>query len=69
MLARPDVDRERVVVIGIEHAGCGVPQALAFERRVTAAMLAPGIVDASRPWRSTSERVSETIDRRGLHVW
>ena len=52
MLARSDVDRERVVVIGIEHAGYGVPRALAFERRVAAAMLAPGIVDASRPWLS-----------------
>jgi hypothetical protein len=52
MLARPDVDREHVVVIGIEHAGYGVPRALAFEHRVAAAMLAPGIVDASRPWLS-----------------
>ena len=40
------------LVIGIEHAGYGVPRALAFERRVAAAVLAPGIVDASRPWLS-----------------
>jgi hypothetical protein len=50
MLARPDVDRERVVVIGLDHAGYGVPRALAFERRFAAAVVAPGIVDASRPW-------------------
>jgi hypothetical protein len=50
MLARPDVDRERVAVIGIDHAGYGVPRGLAFERRFAAAVVAPGIVDASRPW-------------------
>jgi hypothetical protein len=50
MLARPDVDREHVAVIGLDHAGYGVPRALAFERRFAAAALAPGIVDASRPW-------------------
>src|SRR3984885_14735325 len=50
MLARPDVDRERVAVIGIDHAGYGVARAVAFERRFAAAVVAPGIVDPSRPW-------------------
>ncbi len=50
MLARPDVDRERVAVIGLDHAGYGVPRALAVERRFSAAVVAPGIVDASRLW-------------------
>ncbi len=50
MVARPDIDRDRVVVIGLDHAGYGVPRALAFERRLAAAVVAPGIVDASRPW-------------------
>lgn len=50
MLARPDVDRKRVAVIGIEHAAYGVPRAVAFERRFAAAIVAPGIVDPSRPW-------------------
>ncbi len=50
MLARADVDASRVAVIGLDHAGCGVARALAFERRFAAAVLAPGIVDASRPW-------------------
>jgi hypothetical protein len=50
MLARADVDRERVAVIGLDHAGYGVPRALSVERRFAAAVVAPGIVDASRPW-------------------
>lgn len=49
MVARPDIDRERVVVIGIDHAGYGVPRALALERRFAAAVVAPGVVDASGP--------------------
>ena len=50
MAARGDVDASRMAVIGIDHAGYGVARALAFEERFAAAVLAPGIVDASRPW-------------------
>jgi hypothetical protein len=50
MAARADVDVARMAVIGLDHAGYGVPRALAFEHRFAAAVLAPGIVDASRPW-------------------
>jgi hypothetical protein len=50
MIARADVDASRIAVIGIDHAGYGVARALAFEPRFAAAVLAPGIVDASRPW-------------------
>jgi hypothetical protein len=50
MAARADVDASRMAVVGIDHAGYGVARALAFEERFAAAVLAPGIVDASRPW-------------------
>jgi hypothetical protein len=50
MVDRPDVDGERVAVIGVDHAGYGIPRALAFEHRFAAAVVAPGIVDASTPW-------------------
>jgi hypothetical protein len=50
MVARADVDGSRMAVIGIDHAGYGVARALAFEPRFAAAVLAPGIVDVSRPW-------------------
>jgi len=50
MVARADVDGSRMAVIGLDHAGYGIARALAFEHRFAAAVLAPGIVDASRPW-------------------
>jgi len=50
MIARGDVDASRMAVIGIDHAGYGVARALAFEPRFAAGVLAPGVVDASRPW-------------------
>jgi hypothetical protein len=50
MIARADVDGSRLAVIGIDHAGYGIARALSFEHRFAAAVLAPGIVDASRPW-------------------
>jgi hypothetical protein len=53
MVARPDIDREHIAVIGLDHAGYGIPRALAFDPRIAAAVLAPGIIDASRPWTQT----------------
>jgi hypothetical protein len=50
MAARGDVDASRMAVIGIGHAGYGVARSLAFESRFAAAVLAPGVVDVSRPW-------------------
>jgi hypothetical protein len=50
MLARPDVDPERLAVIGISQAGYWVPRALAFEHRLTAAVVDPGVVDVSSSW-------------------
>jgi hypothetical protein len=47
---RRDVDASRMAVIGIDHAGYGVARALAFDHRFAAAVLAPGVLDASRPW-------------------
>jgi hypothetical protein len=52
MAVRADVDPTRMAVIGIDHAGFGVARAVAFEQRFAAAVLAPGIVDVSRPWRN-----------------
>jgi hypothetical protein len=49
MLARPDVDSSRIALLGADHAGLGVAQALISERRVAAAAVLPGIVDASTP--------------------
>ena len=50
MLSRPDIDRDRVAVIGISQAGYWVPRALAFEHRFAAAVVDPGVVDVSTSW-------------------
>jgi hypothetical protein len=76
MLARADVNQERVAVIGLDHAGYGIPRALSVERRFAAAVVAPGIVDASRPWMKAlplpSRMALELDDResfdRELHL-
>jgi hypothetical protein len=50
MLARPDVDRARIAVIGVSQGGYWVPRALAFEHRFAAAVADPGVVDVSTAW-------------------
>jgi hypothetical protein len=49
MLAREDVDPQRIAVIGLEHAGYGVARGVAHEGRFATAVLAPAILDASAP--------------------
>ena len=50
MLARPDVDRDRVAVIGVSQAGFWVPRAICFEHRFAAAVADGGVVDVSAGW-------------------
>jgi S-formylglutathione hydrolase FrmB len=50
MVARPDVDADRIAVIGISQGGFWVPRALAFEHRFAAAVADPGVVDVSTSW-------------------
>jgi Prolyl oligopeptidase family len=50
MVARADVDSDRVAVVGISQAGYWVPRALAFEHRFAAAVADPGVVDVSTSW-------------------
>jgi hypothetical protein len=50
MLARPDVDPDRVAVIGISQAGYWVPRALGFEHRLAAAVADPGVHNVSTSW-------------------
>jgi len=50
MLERPDVDAERIAIIGISQAGYWIPRALAFEHRAAAAVANPGVIDVSTAW-------------------
>jgi hypothetical protein len=50
LLEAPDVDRARIALYGISQGGYWVPRALAFERRVSAAVADPGVFDVSTAW-------------------
>ena len=50
MVARADVDADRIALIGISQGGFWVPRALAFEHRFAAAVADPGVVDVSTSW-------------------
>ncbi len=47
---RPEVDRDRVASIGIGQAGYLLPRALSREHRLTAAVVAPGVIDVAAAW-------------------
>ncbi|MCY9786235.1 alpha/beta fold hydrolase [Nocardiopsis sp. EMB25] len=50
LLDRPDVDPERIALVGISQGGYWVPRALAFEHRIAAAVADPGVTDVSTSW-------------------
>jgi hypothetical protein len=50
ILPRPDVDDDRVALIGVSQAGYWVPRAISFEHRFAAAVADGGVVDVSAGW-------------------
>jgi len=52
LLGRDDVDRTAIAICGISQGGYWVPRALAFEHRIAAAIVDPGVVDVSTSWTS-----------------
>jgi len=50
LLARPDVDDTKLAVFGLSQGGYWVPRALAFEKRIAAAIVDPAVVDVSTSW-------------------
>jgi hypothetical protein len=65
MLERPDVDPDRIAVIGVSQAGYWVPRALAFEHRFVAAVADPGVVDVSTSWTDPLPQVMRNQLREG----
>ena len=53
LLQRPDVDPQRVAVIGVGQAGYWIPRALCFEHRFAAGVADPGVLDVSHVWKQT----------------
>ncbi|HEX4166464.1 MAG TPA: prolyl oligopeptidase family serine peptidase [Bryobacteraceae bacterium] len=52
-LTRPEVDPKRIAIQGISQGGFWVPRAVAFEKRIAAAIADPGVVDVSTSWTAT----------------
>ena len=52
LLARPDVDPDRLALYGVSQGGYWVPRTLAFEHRFAAAIADGGVVDVGATWRS-----------------
>ncbi len=52
-LGRHEVDPHRIALQGISQGGYWVPRAVAFERRIAAAIADPGVVDVSTSWTAS----------------
>jgi pimeloyl-ACP methyl ester carboxylesterase len=50
IIHRKDVDRNKMVLIGISQGGYWVPRAAAFEKRLRAIIADPGVTDVSSSW-------------------
>lgn len=44
------IDPERIALLGVSQAGYWVPRAVAFEKRIAAAVADPGVMDVSTSW-------------------
>lgn len=51
-LGLEEVDPDRIALLGLSQAGYWVPRAVAFERRIAAAIVDPGVWDVSASWYS-----------------
>lgn len=57
LIARPDVDPARIAIVGWSFAGELVPRAAAFEHRLAAVAVDPGVVDAFKVWTIPQELI------------
>jgi len=52
LVGRDDVDTDRIAIAGFSQGGYWVPRAVAFEKRIKAAIADPGVVRVDTSWRS-----------------
>ncbi len=52
-LSREGVDPKRIAIQGISQGGYWVPRAVAFEKRIVAAIADPGVIDVSTSWTAS----------------
>lgn len=64
-LGRPEVDSRKIAIQGISQGGYWVPRAVAFERRIAAAIADPGVVDVSTSWTQSLPPVMRDMLKAG----
>jgi hypothetical protein len=65
LVARDDVDADRIALYGVSQAGYWVPRALAFEHRFAAAIVDGGVVDVARSWSQHIPHVLRAAYEKG----
>lgn len=64
LLTRPEVDAERLALLGLSQGGYWVPRALAFEHRIAAGVADPGVVRVGDSWRGhLPEVMTQLLDQ------
>jgi alpha-beta hydrolase superfamily lysophospholipase len=58
---RADVDAAKLALIGVSQGGYWVPRAIAFEKRIAAAVADPGVFDVSTSW---TEKLPKSMVKR-----
>jgi len=64
-LRLPEVEPERIGIQGVSQAGYWVPRAVAFEHRIAAAVVDPGVCDVSTSWFSQLPQDMQELLERG----
>jgi hypothetical protein len=64
-LSRPEVDAKRIAIQGISQGGFWVPRAVAFEKRIAAAIADPGVVDVSTSWTAALPKPMLELPKAG----
>ncbi|MGC4108465.1 MAG: hypothetical protein QM753_19250 [Thermomicrobiales bacterium] len=67
LLTREDVDADRIAIFGVSQAGYWVPRAVAFEHRIAAAIVDPGVMSVLASWTDhlPSDLVDELFSAQG----
>ena len=64
-LRLPEVEPERIAILGVSQAGYWMPRAVAFEHRIAAAVADPGVCDVSTSWFSHLPQDMQELLERG----
>jgi hypothetical protein len=65
LMTRSDVDRDAIALHGVSQAGYWVPRAVAFEKRIAAAVADPGVVRVGDSWEAHAPKsLLELLDKQ-----